>query len=188
MAAASLCGSTGYKPQGRRSVPLLRLFVQRRCEFRAQQFSNDIAGIVKKRLKKVFALNEVHGLLFHHTESKRPLIQEEIFVSHPRKKHRAKIQTALPSSHSANREKALPVTHAGRVRAVSSQHDNLSSVRVAEHCSRLPGQVVESPSTEILNTRLAAYLCSLLCRGLGLAISRGPFQPLRFCDSMIIMA
>ena len=53
----------------------------------------------------------------------------------------------------------------------------------------LPRETVESPSLEIFKIHLDAYLCNLLqqtcfSRGLDLMISRGPFQPLQFCDSM----
>ena len=36
------------------------------------------------------------------------------------------------------------------------------TVRVTEHCNRLPREFVESPSLEISKTHLDAYLCSLL--------------------------
>ena len=36
------------------------------------------------------------------------------------------------------------------------------TVRVMEHWNRLPREVVDSPSLEILKTHLDAYLCSLL--------------------------
>jgi len=39
---------------------------------------------------------------------------------------------------------------------------NFFSVRVTEHWSRLPREVVESPSTEIFKTHLDAFLCNLL--------------------------
>jgi len=39
---------------------------------------------------------------------------------------------------------------------------NFFMVRVTEHWNRLPRGVVESPSMEILKTRLDAYLCNLL--------------------------
>ena len=39
---------------------------------------------------------------------------------------------------------------------------NFFTVRVMEHWNRLPREVVESPSTEILKTHLDAYLCDLL--------------------------
>ena len=38
---------------------------------------------------------------------------------------------------------------------------NLFTVRVTEHWNRLPRQVVESPSLEILKTCLDTYLCDL---------------------------
>ena len=60
---------------------------------------------------------------------------------------------------------------------------------------RLPREVVDCPSLEILQTQLDAYLCSLYCmepvlqRGEGLdsMISRCPFQPLQFCVSVIVI-
>ena len=62
------------------------------------------------------------------------------------------------------------------------------TVRLAEHWNRLPREVVDSPSLEIFKTHLETYLCSLLlgaccAGGLDSMISRGPFQPLQFCDS-----
>jgi len=39
---------------------------------------------------------------------------------------------------------------------------NFFMARVTEHCSRLPREVVESPSLEIFKTCLDAYLCHLL--------------------------
>ena len=67
---------------------------------------------------------------------------------------------------------------------------NFFTVRVMEHWNRLSREVVHSASLEIFKTHLDAYLCSLLqgaCfgRGLDSMISRGPFQPLQFCDSVI---
>ena len=57
---------------------------------------------------------------------------------------------------------------------------------------RLPGEVVDCPSLEILQTQLDAYstACCMepVLRGEGLdsVISRGPLQPLQFCDSVIV--
>jgi len=39
---------------------------------------------------------------------------------------------------------------------------NIFTVRVMEHWNRLPREVVDSPSLEILKTHLDAYPCSLL--------------------------
>ena len=39
---------------------------------------------------------------------------------------------------------------------------NFFTIRETEHWNRLPREVVESPSTEILKTHLDAYLCDLL--------------------------
>ncbi|KFV83824.1 hypothetical protein N308_00347, partial [Struthio camelus australis] len=39
---------------------------------------------------------------------------------------------------------------------------NFFTVRVTEHWNRLPGEVVESPSLEILKTRLDAILGNML--------------------------
>ena len=57
---------------------------------------------------------------------------------------------------------------------------------------RLPREVVDCPALEILQTQLGAY--STACcmepvlreEGLDSVISRGPFQPLQFCDSVIV--
>lgn len=35
-------------------------------------------------------------------------------------------------------------------------------IRVPEHCNRLPREVVESPSLEVLKAHLDAYLCDML--------------------------
>ena len=39
---------------------------------------------------------------------------------------------------------------------------NYFALRVKEHWNRLPRKVVESPSLEIFNTHLDAYMCDLL--------------------------
>ena len=44
----------------------------------------------------------------------------------------------------------------------TNMRKNFFMVRVMEHWNRLPRLVVESPSMEILKTRLDAYLCYLL--------------------------
>ena len=69
----------------------------------------------------------------------------------------------------------------------SSMWKNFFSVRVTKLWNRLPREVVESPSMEILNTCLDSYLCSLLwgicfSKGSDSMISCGPFQFLQFCD------
>ena len=57
---------------------------------------------------------------------------------------------------------------------------------------RLPREVVGCPSLEILQTQLDAYstACCMepVLRGEGLdsVISRDPFQPFQFCDSVIV--
>ena len=62
---------------------------------------------------------------------------------------------------------------------------NFFTVRVTEHWNRLPREVVNSP-LKIFKTSLDTYLYSLLYRasfaGRLNSISRGPFQPLQFCD------
>ena len=58
---------------------------------------------------------------------------------------------------------------------------------------RLPREVVDCPSLEIRQTQLDAYstACCMepVLRGEGLdsAISRGPFQPLQFCDCVTVI-
>ena len=58
---------------------------------------------------------------------------------------------------------------------------------------RLPREVVDCPSLEILQTQLDAYstACCMepVLRGEGLdsVIFRGPFQPLQFCDCVIVI-
>ena len=59
---------------------------------------------------------------------------------------------------------------------------------------RLPREVVDCPSLEILQTQLDAYSTAccmepVLQRGEGLdsMISRCPFQPLQFCVSVIVI-
>ena len=59
---------------------------------------------------------------------------------------------------------------------------NFFTVMVTEHRNKLSREVVKSSSLEIFKT----CLCSLLCRGLDLMISRCPFQPLQFYDSVIL--
>ena len=68
-------------------------------------------------------------------------------------------------------------------------HTNFFTVRVTKHWNRLHGDVVDFPSLKIFKTHLDAYPCSLL-QGVCFAgrlgsISRGPFQTLQFCDSVI---
>lgn len=65
----------------------------------------------------------------------------------------------------------------------------LFTVRVAEPWHRLPREAVESPSLKIFKTILDAFLRNLLkgssfSRRLDWMISRGPFQPLCFQDSV----
>jgi len=44
----------------------------------------------------------------------------------------------------------------------SNAKKNFFTIRAAEHWQRLPREVIESPSMEIVKTRLDAYLCDLL--------------------------
>jgi len=41
-------------------------------------------------------------------------------------------------------------------------HQNFFTVRVGEHCSRLPREAGDSPSVQIFTTHLDTYLCNLL--------------------------
>ena len=64
------------------------------------------------------------------------------------------------------------------------------TIRVREHRNRLLRLFVESLSLEISKICLVAFLCDLLwgtccSRGLDSMISRGPFQLLQFCDSLV---
>ena len=58
---------------------------------------------------------------------------------------------------------------------------------------RLPREVVDCPSLEILQTQLDAYSTAscmepvLRGEGLDSVISRGPFQPLQFCDCVTVI-
>lgn len=45
---------------------------------------------------------------------------------------------------------------------VSILQAHFFTVKVKEHCNKLPGGVVDSPSLEIFKSHLDAYLCSLL--------------------------
>lgn len=63
---------------------------------------------------------------------------------------------------------------------------------VTQHWQRLPKEVMESSSPEILKTCMDAYMCDLLqgnyfSRELDSMISRGPFQPLQFYDSVNLL-
>ena len=44
----------------------------------------------------------------------------------------------------------------------TNMQKNFFTVRVTEHCNRLPREAVESPSLEIFKTCLYAFLCDLL--------------------------
>ena len=44
----------------------------------------------------------------------------------------------------------------------TNRRKNFFTVRVTEHWSRLPREVVETPSMEILRAHLDVYLCDLL--------------------------
>jgi len=69
---------------------------------------------------------------------------------------------------------------------------NFFPLRVTEPWPRLPREAVESPSLEIFQPHLDKVHCSLLWvtllrQGVGLEgwrPTRGPFQPLTFCDSV----
>jgi len=68
---------------------------------------------------------------------------------------------------------------------------NFFPLRVTEHWNRLPREFVDSPSLEIFKTLLDVVLCSLLWvtllgQGFGLDDPQSPFQPLPFCDSVIL--
>ena len=66
------------------------------------------------------------------------------------------------------------------------------TARVTEHWNGMPREVVDSPSPEIFKTLLDTCLYSLLQEacfvgGLGSMNSGGSFQPLQFCDSVIML-
>jgi len=64
---------------------------------------------------------------------------------------------------------------------------NFFTLRVTEHWSRMPREVVGSPSLETFKTHLDKVLCSLLwVTGLDWVTHRGPFQPPPFCDTVIL--
>ena len=69
-------------------------------------------------------------------------------------------------------------------------HNNTRKIFIVrEPLNKLSRVAVESPSLEIFKSHLDAYLCDLLqgtCFGrrLDSVISRAPFQPLQFCDSV----
>jgi len=63
-------------------------------------------------------------------------------------------------------------------------------LRVTEHRRKLPREVVKSFSLEMFKTHLDAFPCDVLwgtccSRRLDLMISRGHFQLLQFCDSVV---
>ena len=61
------------------------------------------------------------------------------------------------------------------------------------YIARLPREVVDSPSLEIFQTQLDAYstACCMepILQGerMDSVISRGPFQPLQFCDCVTVI-
>jgi len=69
---------------------------------------------------------------------------------------------------------------------------NFFTVRVTEHWNRLPTEIMHSSSLDVFKTRLDTALCSLLQvtllwqEGWTRRTHRGPFQPLTFCDSVIL--
>ena len=69
--------------------------------------------------------------------------------------------------------------------------EELFMVRVMEHWNKLPREVVKSLSLEIYKhvwmiTCVTYCRASTLSRGLDLMISCGPFEPMKFCDSVKI--
>jgi len=69
----------------------------------------------------------------------------------------AKLFSAVPSNRTrGNRHKSK------HRKFHLNMRKNFYPLRVTEHCTRLPREVVESPSLEIFKTRLDKVLCSLL--------------------------
>ena len=74
-----------------------------------------------------------------------------------------------------------------------NKRENFFTLGVTEHWNRLPRQVLESPSLEILTIHLGNFLCNLpygTClgwNGEGWMTSRGLFHLLQFCDSVKLM-
>ena len=84
--------------------------------------------------------------------------------------------------NNSTRNKGLKLVHR---KFHANMRKNFFTVRVMEHWNRLPRGIVESP----VETHMGS--CVTYCReptfagGLDSMISRGPLQPLQFCDSVI---
>jgi len=84
-----------------------------------------------------------------------------------------------------------PVTGQGAIttnwKLYLNVRENFFTARVTECCNRLPREVVVSPSLEIFRTHLMLS-CAIypkkhaIAMRLDFMISKGPFQPLQFCN------
>jgi len=67
----------------------------------------------------------------------------------------------------------------------TNMQKNFFAMRVTKHWNRVPREVEESPSLEILKTYLDAHYRKPALGRLDSIISRDPFQHLKLCDSVL---